>query len=194
MVDFIGKGAEADVFLKDNVLYKIRAPKSYRLTALDDKLRKKRTRSESKILKKVGDIGPGFLGSDNLEEIRMNFIPGVLVKNFLDNDVSLAKTIGSTVGMLHDMNIIHGDLTTSNMILSDSGDLKLIDFGLSFVSDKIEDKAVDIHLFREAVRSKHFSFEKDIWRLFIKGYCASNKDLVLNKLKAVELRGRNKQK
>lgn len=194
MVDFIGKGAEADVFLKDNVLYKVRVTKSYRLNILDDKLRKKRTRSESKILKKVGDIGPGFLGSDDISEIRMNFIPGVLVKNFLDKDVSLAKTIGSTVGRLHDMNIIHGDLTTSNMILSKTGDLKLIDFGLSFISDKIEDRAVDIHLFREAVRSKHFSFEKDIWSLFIEGYCASNKNLVLNKLEAVELRGRNKQK
>lgn len=194
MVELIGKGAEADIFLKDNVLVKVRSPKSYRLKDLDFNIRKKRTRSEAKILRKVGSIGPGFLSSDDLEEIRMNFIPGILVKNVLDRDVSLAKSIGSSVGMLHDMNVIHGDLTTSNMILSDSKDLRIIDFGLSFISDKIEDKAVDLHLFREATKSKHFAFEKDIWDLFIKGYAASNKDLILDKLKVVESRGRNKQK
>jgi tRNA A-37 threonylcarbamoyl transferase component Bud32 len=41
------------------------------------------------------------------------------------------------------------------MIVSPRG-LKIIDFGLSFVSDKVEDKAVDLHLFSEAVESKHF--------------------------------------
>ncbi|MCC7574702.1 Kae1-associated serine/threonine protein kinase [Candidatus Woesearchaeota archaeon] len=193
MVKLIGKGAEADLLLDNDVLRKVRSFKSYRLRELDDSIRKSRTRSESKILQKVGDIGPGFLGGDDIQEIRMNFIQGDLVKNILDSNVSLAKEIGLKVGLLHDLNVVHGDLTTSNMILSPQG-LKIIDFGLSFISDKVEDKAVDLHLFREAVESKHFSREDEIWSAFLEGYSPSNRDFVLKRLNVVESRGRNKLK
>ncbi len=188
----IGKGAEADIFLDNTIVKKIRLPKKYRLNVIDLDLRKKRTRLESKILQKIGDIGPGFINSDGLQEIQMNFISGRVVKHVLDDDVLLAKKIGFVVGELHDMNIVHGDLTTSNMILSDSDDLKIIDFGLSFTSDKIEDKAVDVHVFKEAIKSKHYRFEKDIWTNFIDGYSSSNKVEVLSRLEIVESRGRNK--
>jgi Kae1-associated kinase Bud32 len=144
-------------------------------------------------LQKVGDLGPGFLGGDDIGELRMNFIHGSLVKNVLDSNVSLAEKIGLKVGMLHDLNIVHGDLTTSNMILSRDG-LKIIDFGLSFISDKVEDKAVDLHLFKEAVESKHFSVEADVWNAFVKGYSPHNKSDVLKRLDVVESRGRNKLK
>lgn len=193
MSNLIGKGAEADLFLEKDFLRKVRSPKSYRLKEIDEDLRKKRTRSESKILQKVGNIGPGFISGNDVDEIRMNFLKGPLIKSVLDSNVSLSRDIGINVGKLHDLNIIHGDLTTSNMILSPEG-LKLIDFGLSFVSDKIEDKAVDLHLFKEAVVSKHFLFEEEIWSSFIKGYNPQDKDAVLNRLKVVEARGRNKQK
>ena len=193
MFELIGKGAEADLLLDGDILRKVRVPKSYRLKELDDFLRKKRTRSESKILQKVGDLGPGFLGGDDLQELRINFIHGDLVKNILNDNVNLAEEIGFKVGQLHDLNIIHGDLTTSNMILSPQG-LKIIDFGLSSVSDKVEDKAVDLHLFKAAVESKHFVNEKEIWNGFVKGYNSSNNIEVLKRLNIVESRGRNKLK
>lgn len=189
----IGKGAEADIFLNNNIVKKIRVAKTYRIKEIDCDLRKRRTRLESKILQKVGDIGPGFLKGDNVQEIHMNFVPGKLLKHVLDDNISLAKEIGLIVGKLHDLNIIHGDLTTSNMILSDDG-IKIIDFGLSFVSDKLEDKAVDLHLFKEAIRSKHYKFEEEIWAKFIKSYSPPNKAEILNRLEIVESRGRNKQK
>jgi len=194
MKKLIGKGAEADLFLENDVVFKIRIPKSYRIKEIDDDLRKKRTRSESKILQKIGDLGPGFLSTNDVDELRMNFVSGILLKHVLDSNVSLAKQIGLNVGKLHDLNIVHGDLTTSNMILNYSNVIKIIDFGLSFVSDKVEDKAVDLHLFREAVESKHFLKEKEIWNNFLKGYNPSNKDFVLKRLSVVEARGRNKQK
>lgn len=190
----IGKGAEADIFLKEDVVKKVRVSKKYRLKVIDYNLRKKRTRLESRILQKVGNIGPGFLKGDDIQEIHMNFIEGDLIKHILDKNVSLAKNIGVVVGRLHDLNIIHGDLTTSNMILSKQGDLKLIDFGLSFISDKIEDKAVDIHLFKEAVKSKHYKFENEIWNEFFQGYSSKYKIDILNRLNIVESRGRNKLK
>lgn len=189
----IGKGAEADLFLVDGILKKIRVPKSYRVSDLDVGIRRKRTRSESKILQRIGDLGPGFLSSDDFSEICMNFVDGDLIKNVFDDNVSLAEEIGFKVGKLHDLDVVHGDLTTSNMILS-SGGVKIIDFGLSFVSDKVEDKAVDLHLFKEAVASKHVFIEEDAWRLFLKGYSPLNKSDILNRLSVVESRGRNKQK
>ena len=188
----IGKGAEADLFLDSDFVRKIRASKGYRLKELDDEIRHRRTRSESKILKKVGDIGPGFISAD-VDEIRMNFIHGALVKNVLNTNLDLAQDIGVFVAKLHDLDVIHGDLTTSNMISSPKG-LRIIDFGLSFVSDKVEDKAVDLHLFREAIASKHFAFEDIIWNNFVKGYNPKNKEDVLSRLNIVELRGRNKLK
>src|SRR4030042_1167648 len=49
--------------------------------------------------------------------------------------------------------IINGDLTTSNMILNPDNKLYFIDFGLSFHSNKIEDKAVDLHLLKQALNA-----------------------------------------
>ena len=193
MVELIGKGAEADLFLEEGVVRKVRIPKGYRLGVLDDFLRRSRTRSESRILKKIGGVGPGFIGGNDVDELRMNFLEGPLLKRVLDEDVSLAERVGVRVGELHDLNVVHGDLTTSNMIVS-SGDVRLIDFGLSFVSDRVEDKAVDLHLFREAVESKHFVREKELWSAFLRGYNPKNREAVLKRLDVVELRGRNKQK
>lgn len=193
MVELIGRGAEADLFLEGDIVRKVRVPKSYRFKEIDDELRIRRTRSESKILKKVGDLGPGFIGGNDVDELRMRFLDGPLLKHVLDRDVSLARDVGVVAGKLHDLNIIHGDLTTSNMILSSSG-VKFIDFGLSFVSDKVEDRAVDLHLFREAITSKHFLSEKSIWSSFLEGYNPVNRDLVLKRLEVVESRGRNKLK
>ena len=95
---------------------------------------------------------------------------------------------------MHQQGIIHGDLTTSNMILSEK-DKKVyfIDFGLAFHSIKTEDKAVDIHLLKEALQSKHFLIANEIWKEFVRVYGKQNKE-VLERLEKVEKRGRYKQK
>lgn len=193
-MSLVAKGAEADIFLEEGVVKKIRIPKKYRLPELDFEIRKKRTRSESRLLGKLKNIGPGFIGSDDFQEIKMAFVEGSLVKDVLDKNVSVAKEIGVKVSAIHDLDIVHGDLTTSNMILVEDGSVILIDFGLGFVSDKLEDKAVDLHLFREAIESKHFDFEKEIWDYFLEGYNPRNKEEVLKRLVVVESRGRNKLK
>jgi len=99
------------------------------------------------------------------------------------------------------------DLTTSNIILAngeqrmanDKRQTKvfLIDFGLSFVSTKIEDKAVDIHLIKQALEAKHFRSpdhlrgqnHQQLFKNFLKTY--DNKE-VIERLKIVEKRGRYK--
>jgi len=101
------------------------------------------------------------------------------------------KTIGEQVAILHNLNIIHSDLTTSNMVLSNKK-IYFIDFGLSFHSTRIEDKAVDLHLLKQALEAKHFSCWKKLFRSFLKGYNPKEKSKILTQLKKVESRGRYK--
>lgn len=156
----IQQGAEAKIILKGGEIIKDRIKKSYRLKELDEKIRKSRTKRESKILEKAFKLipVPKIISTDNKEKIEMQFIPGLKLSENLDkikNNVEICKIIGKQIAKLHDNNIIHGDLTTSNMILNPPI-LYFIDFGLSYISARIEDKAVDIHLIKEAFEAKHF--------------------------------------
>eukprot|EP00126_Sphaerothecum_destruens_P010734 Sdes_comp20798_c0_seq4m17081 len=69
---------------------------------------------------------------------------------------AIISLIGVLVAKLHRENIIHGDLTTSNMLLEgNSENIILIDFGLSYVSSLAEDKAVDLYVLERAFASTH---------------------------------------
>ena len=129
----------------------------------------------------------------------MEYIKGDLLKDRLDDYnkekmLKVCKEIGEEVAGLHDKNIIHGDLTTSNMILKDDK-VYFIDFGLGFFSAKEEDKAVDIRLFKQALESKHYKHFDICFNAFLQGYKKSeNSKQVLARLDKVELRGRYKRK
>jgi Kae1-associated kinase Bud32 len=89
--------------------------------------------------------------------LRWNAWLGKTKKWVIDNCTvhSLAKQIGQAVGKLHGLNIVHGDLTTSNMILKEGKDLVMIDYGLSGMSSSVEDKAVDLYVLSRAISSTH---------------------------------------
>lgn len=191
----ISRGAEAEIHLKGDNIIKKRVKKSYRLKALDDSLRKSRTRRESKILEKLPDDipAPGLI-SHNDTEITMQHLKGEKVRDILDKNLKICKDIGEKIAILHNNGIIHGDLTTSNMIYDKK--IYLVDFGLSYFSDKTEDKAVDLHLLRQALESKHYKVFKEAFDLVLTGYKSKSKDykLVMDRLEKVENRGRNKAK
>jgi len=194
-MELIAQGAEAKIFKDGDKIIKERSVKSYRLPFIDNKLRKFRTRREAKLLQKLEEINlpaPIFLSSDDKEmKIEMSFIEGKKVRDIMSTN--LAKEIGNKLGLLHKHDIIHADLTTSNMILSK--EIYLIDFGLSFVSNKVEDKAVDLHLLDRALESKHHEIYEECMKLIIEGYKETYDNLeVLERLKVVEKRGRNKKK
>lgn len=63
------------------------------------------------------------------------------------------------VVQVHDSGIIHGDLTTSNMVITEGGDIVLLDFGLSYFKDSAEDRAVDLYVLERAFKSTHPSLE-----------------------------------
>ena len=206
-MEIIQRGAEAILIKEKNRLIKRRIEKGYRIREIDEKIRKFRTRREAKLLKQV-EFAPNVIDSDDKKmEIAMDFIEGELVRDILDNlnekdRKKLCLEIGEKIGKMHDLDVIHGDLTTSNMIVRTSPyqpqkeEIFFIDFGLGFVSKRVEDKATDLRLLRQVLESKHFkNFEKN-YEWILSGYKKSkNSNEVLDWLKnKVEKRGRYKRK
>ncbi|PIN77384.1 Kae1-associated kinase Bud32 [Candidatus Woesearchaeota archaeon CG10_big_fil_rev_8_21_14_0_10_34_12] len=202
------QGAEAIISLDNNIVKKHRLKKPYRISEIDEKLRKLRTKSEAKLLEKLkGRINvPKIIEiNDKNNEVIMEFIKGKKLSEHLDSfslkqQEEICRTIGEETGKFHDLDIIHGDLTTSNMILADGSEesnedckIVFIDFGLGFHSQRKEDKAVDLHLLKQALEAKHFQNWEKLFNSVLQGYKKSkNSKAVISQLKIVESRGRYK--
>ena len=236
----IQQGAEAKILLDEekNLIIKDRISKSYRHPELDKKIIKSRTKSETKLLQKASKIinCPIPLESKEFDKIFMPYINGKKLSEHLDDftlekQKEICREIGESVAKLHENEIIHGDLTTSNMILVEdfnnkknrlifkkvSSNLKksdeqseehfskggwagkfpdfqifFIDFGLGFISRKIEDKAVDLHLLKHALEAKHFKHAdeliKEVFESYKKNYSEAEK--IFERIKTIEKRGR----
>jgi TP53 regulating kinase-like protein len=200
-------GAEAEVYRARwygiDVVVKRRTSKPYRIRGLDEEIRFRRTIGEAKILhyaKKSEVPTPTvyFLDLTNYMII-MSFIEGERIREALskfNGEERIRKTelIGVYTGRLHQAGIQHGDLTTSNMILTEDGRIFLIDFGLSTFTNDIEDIAVDLILFKRALMSTHYVFAEECFKAFIKGYASVRGrnvvEKVLDRVREVEKRGR----
>jgi len=193
--ELIGHGAEARLFRVDDRVIKVRPAKGYRLPEIDKKLRKQRTRREAKILEsleKHSIPAPKLLSVDDEEmKIEMSFIDGKKVKDVLTPEI--AFKIGQIVGKLHAQDIVHSDLTTSNMIFTDK--VYLIDFGLSFIDQHVEHKACDLHLLDRALESAHHDIYEECLEQVFKGYEEAYPDskAVFERLEKVQKRGRHKR-
>jgi Kae1-associated kinase Bud32 len=201
----IAQGAEAIIYLNEDKIIKDRFSKNYRLPQLDEQLRKFRTRREAKILTKLEELNfpaPKLKDfCDKRMSITMDFLPGEKLKDVLGpekNDFkALAREFGTKVGKLHQNNIIHGDLTTSNVLLhQENKELHFIDFGLSAFSEKVEDKAVDLFLLDRALESKHYQLYPQVFEAVVEGYKETypEAEKVLARFAEVKKRGRNKNK
>lgn len=200
-------GAEAVVYADERrkMVIKQRQPKKYRAKELDDKLRLHRMRREAKVIEALQKLGipvPKLVNSDEkTAAITMQLIEGRKVRDVLGkgNYPGICSEIGKDIGIMHGNDVVHGDLTTSNMILSSGNDeekVYFVDFGLSLFSNKDEDKAVDLHLFRQALSSSHSDLADKCFAAAITAYKGTNKNWqpVLRRLEKVEERGRNKGK
>ena len=201
------KGAEASLYLADwhgrRVIMKKRLPKRYRPSMLDERIRSYRTMHEPQLMheaKKAGVPTPTiFLVDIKNATIIMEFIEGKQVKQLL-GDVnkgkrrSLCLRIGELIGKLHKIGIIHGDLTTSNMILNSEGKVFFVDFGLGEKTKELEARGVDLHLMKRALQSTHFRFTEECFGAVIDGYSrvfdAETVKTVLDKIREIERRGR----
>lgn len=198
----LSSGAEAVIIREGGIVIKRRVVKGYRIKEIDDKIRKLRTRAEAKILEKVSAqicVPTVFDVNEKTHEIKMDFIDGARLSVELDNfefdkQKEICFKIGESVSKIHVMGVIHGDLTTSNMILKDDN-VYFIDFGLGYQNGKYEDKAVDLHVLRQALEAKHFRRWDELFDEVRRGYLSIDKkegEKVIERFVAVERRGRYK--
>lgn len=198
------QGAEAIIYsdIKDgeHVLIKERIKKNYRLNIIDLKLRKNRHRQEIKLIKEARGYGiftPKIISSnENNFKIIFEKINGEIIKDFLNNNKNYEKIcqkIGKEIGKLHLVGIIHGDLTTSNLIIRKS-DIVFIDFGLGKFSNKVEDVATDLIVLLNSINATHNKISKKCWSNIIKGYKKTNPkyETIFQQMQKIENRFRYK--
>jgi len=201
-MELIKQGAEAELF-KSNYLgrqavIKHRQRKKYREKNLDDRILKERIRTECNLLSKAKKSGirTPIVWKVNLKQLEIvsEFISGKTLKEELldsnKNSEKLCREAGRLVGKMHSSNLIHGDLTTSNIILHDNV-LVFLDFGLGSISEKIEDKAVDLLVFKKTFLATHYQIMGQ-WKTIEEAYSKefSGGKSVLNHLAGVEARAR----
>ncbi len=203
------KGAEANLYLANfhgrMAVLKKRVPKEYRPKALDEQIRSYRTVHEPQLMheaKKAGVPTPViFLVDVKNTTIVMEYIRGKQVKQLLD-EVSeterqnLCFTIGASVARLHEYGIVHGDLTTSNLIQESKDRVYFVDFGLGDKTRELEARGVDLHLMKRALQSTHYKFADECFDQAMKGYStfvgSATSGKVLEKISEIEKRGRYK--
>ncbi|KAK6781700.1 hypothetical protein RDI58_019496 [Solanum bulbocastanum] len=180
-----GKRVFASTFVGRRCIIKERFSKKYRHPTLDSKLilkglnavacdakRNEIMAQEARFVAKARRLGvatPVLYAVDPvMHTLTYEYIEGPSVKDIFlgfglvgvdeERMVDIATQIGNAIGKLHDGGLVHGDLTTSNMLLSSAANhLVLIDFGLSFTSTLPEDKAVDLYVLERALLSMHSS-------------------------------------
>jgi len=201
------KGAEASIYVKHwhgrKVVVKARLPKKYRPAILDAKIRRYRTIHEPQLMheaKKAGVPTPTiFLVDIENSVITMEYIEGKQLKRILDQISEKEREefcfrIGMLIGKMHQQGVIHGDLTTSNMILEDNNKIFLVDFGLGEKSNEFEARGVDLHLMKRALQSTHYHYAEKCFRTVIKGYSrvlnVEDAKRVIEKTREIERRGR----
>ncbi|XP_010259106.1 PREDICTED: EKC/KEOPS complex subunit bud32-like [Nelumbo nucifera] len=206
------QGAEARVyestFVGRRSIIKERFSKKYRHPILDSKIILKRLNAEARCMTKARRLGvstPVLYAVDPvLHTLTFEYVEGPSVKDIFlgfglhgvveERMENIATQIGDAVGKLHDGGLIHGDLTTSNMLIrSGTNQLVLIDFGLSFTSTLPEDKAVDLYVLERALLSMH-SLCGNVMDQILAAYRKSSKQWssTLNKLAQVRQRGRKR--
>jgi TP53 regulating kinase-like protein len=201
------KGAEASLFLTEwhgrKAIIKVRIPKKYRPIALDEQIRNYRTVHEPQLMHeaKVAGVPTPLIYMVNVPDstIIMEYIEGQQVKQLLNKAAkadrnAVCAQIGESTAQLHRHGLIHGDLTTSNMILNPNGKVFFIDFGLGEKNNELEAQGVDLHLLKRALQSTHYQFWEECLQSVLCGYTSvlgiQLAEKVYEKIREIEKRGR----
>jgi len=195
-------GAEAEVresaYLGRATVQKRRVAKNYRRGDLDERIRRERTKAEAALLAEAGAAGvpvPRVLDIDLHHSIlEIEAVTGEQLRVILERDgpdaADLCRAFGAVVGRLHGAGIVHGDLTTSNVIVR-GGRPVLIDFGLAQRSEELEDRGVDLHLVERTYESTHPG-HTPLFDAFMQGYRSSfpQAEAALARMEDIKARGR----
>ncbi|GBF90632.1 hypothetical protein Rsub_03204 [Raphidocelis subcapitata] len=205
----VSQGAEARVwettFCGRPCIVKQRFSKKYRHPALDRKLTVTRLKQEARSVlraRKAGVPTPALYYVElEASSIYMEKVEGRSVRHLLQDglldDAGVARVmadVGRLLALLHDGGLIHGDLTTSNMLVRESdGAVVMIDFGLSYNSKLPEDKGVDLYVLERALTSAHSHLE-GLFDQILASYKKHSKQwsATFNRFAEVRLRGRKR--
>jgi TP53 regulating kinase-like protein len=198
------RGAEAEIclskYMGKTVVQKRRVKKAYRIKEIDALLIASRTKEEAKLIAESRSYGisvPLLYDIDLAKGIiTMEYIAGKRVKDILNlleekERKQLCQKIGESIARLHNHEIIHGDITTSNMILLNNR-IHFIDFGLGCKNGEMEAKGVDLHVLMEAFESTHSKYSYCFEYVF-EGYkkqFQGDASAVLKKIEDIVRRGR----
>ena len=203
----IHKGAEADIYLVNYMgeesILKVRVRKMYRDRSIDDYLVRSRTYKEAYVLEaaeKLGVPAPRLIyASINGGFLIMTYIKGEILRDLLLRNVlseeakeGIFRRLGVYLARLHNNGFSHGDLTTSNIIISGEGELYLIDFGLANLNSSDEEKSVDVEMFERVLLSTHTSEAEKLFQWFIDEYVwhIENPDEILRRYRVIKWSGR----
>lgn len=189
------RGAEAVVDLDGETVLKRRDKKPYRHETLDERLRAERTRSEARLTSEARRAGvptPVVSGIDPAAaSLRIEQVGSVDLSRRLHAET--VRRVGAQLATLHRAGVVHGDLTPGNVRVAGSPETQpqiwLIDFGLAYHSADIEDQAMDLHVFEQAVGG----IAEDAPALFVafeEAYAQRGDQQVLSQLANIEDRGR----
>lgn len=181
-------GAESNLYLSTylgfRVVVKHRFKKPYMAPRLAERLIKERTASEARVLMSVNESGvraplPLYIDPGR-GLLVMEYIEGALLRDVIaklswEDLRRTAETVGLYVARMHSRDLVHGDLTTSNIILR-GGEVFLIDFGLSFFSKRPTDKASDLRVLEKAVISSHPGVFDSFFPAFVESYMKHMRD------------------
>jgi Kae1-associated kinase Bud32 len=198
------RGAEAEIRLSEYmgliVIEKRRIKKNYRIKNIDSRLISYRTKEEAKLMTeaRLYGISVPIIYDVDLRKgiIVMEYLVGDRIKDIIDKisheeRIQICNKIGKSIARFHNNDIIHGDITTSNMIFLDNR-VHFIDFGLGEKNNDIETKGVDLHVLMEALESTH-SKNADCFNYVIEGYREEYKgdtDKIVKKIEDIVRRGR----
>ncbi|MHA1136390.1 MAG: Kae1-associated kinase Bud32 [Candidatus Thorarchaeota archaeon] len=206
MEEVIARGAESVILKTERwnqfFVLKWRQSKPYLLTDIDVHLRKTRTSRECKMLSIARSLGvrTPAVYAVNLDDstILMDYIDGTqfkqLVNSLPESQLKeLCMKFGQAIALLHMGDVVHGDPTTSNLIIDSEFKLWLVDFGLSEMNATVEMKGVDLHLIHRALETTHWDLQEFMLEATIKGYSETlgdeSKD-ILSRMEEIRERGR----
>jgi len=194
-MEIIRRGAEAIIYRGEwrgrKVVIKKRVSKKYRIKEIDEIIREQRTKREAMLMMaaRVAGVGVPIIYDLRIKEkeIVMQYLDGERIKDVIDKrgddwKKRVCREIGKAIANMHNNNIIHGDITTSNMIWMNNK-LYFIDFGLGMKSGEDEDRGVDLHLLMEAFKAAHE--DGRLFKWVIESY-KENFDGATNVIKKVE--------
>jgi TP53 regulating kinase-like protein len=204
--EVLALGAESIIFRtqrwNQTFALKWRKAKPYLLEQIDSSLRKTRTNRECKTLTLARELGvrtPAVYSVDlDNYTILMDLIEGTQFKMLAERLsqkelAALCRRFGQSIAVLHQGEVVHGDPTTSNVIVDRRSRLWLIDFGLSEMNATVEMKGVDLHLIRRALETTHWDKQEIMLDATIEGYIdtlGAEAEDPLSRMKEIRERGR----